>query len=160
MKRGQFGFTVMELIVVMGIIGVMGAIAIPTLNRQVLSLTVTSGELTGNLRLARADATGRSVHFRVTLSSETTYRIERLEDNNNDGVWTVDGGYTPRTVTLPPSMSVTTGVGAVIEFSSRGIRVPNADGSPASLITLVLYDANTTESKTIKVWPSGQIEES
>jgi Tfp pilus assembly protein FimT len=149
-----------ELIVVLGIVGVVVMVAAPTVNRKAMSLTVTVGELMGDLRLARADATGRGVHFRVTLSSATTYRIERLEDSNNDGVWAVDGGYTPRTVTLPSSMSVTTGVGAVIEFSARGIRVPNADGTPASLITLVLYDAKTTQSKTIKVWPSGQIEES
>jgi prepilin-type N-terminal cleavage/methylation domain-containing protein len=45
MKRGQAGFSLMELIVVMGIVGSMLAIAAPAADRKAMSLPQAAEEL-------------------------------------------------------------------------------------------------------------------
>ena len=160
MNRGQFGFTVIELIVVLGIIGAMLVIAVPATNRKAMSLPLASEELQGNLRLARANASRHGAHFRLTITGAQTYTIQRMQDPDGDGIWTADSTYPTQTSTLSPSVSIGSGaIGQKIEFNTRGL----LHSTVAGVVPTVMYIPLTMtggSTKTIEVWPSGQVQES
>ena len=160
MKSGSAGFTVMELLVAVAMIGVMVMLAAPRVNRKSMSLSLASEEFQGNLRTARANAMRRGAHFRVTITGTQTYTLQRMSDPDGDGLWTVDATYPTQTVTIPPSVSI--GAAAVsqkIEFNTRGM----LNGTVAGVAPTVVYIPLTVtggSTKTIEIWPSGQVEES
>jgi prepilin-type N-terminal cleavage/methylation domain-containing protein len=160
MKHGQKGFSLMELIVVMGIIGTMIAVAAPATNRKAMSLPLASEELQGALRIARANSMRHGAHFRLTITSAQTYTIQRMQDPDGDGIWAVDSAYPVQTTTLSPSVSIgSSAVGQRIEFNSRGLLHSTVAGILPSVVyvPLSVIGGNT---KTVEIWPSGQVEES
>jgi Tfp pilus assembly protein FimT len=157
MIRRQTGLTVAELLVVIAIIGVMGMIALPDLNRQTVDLPVSAQELSANMRLARAYANGRGAHYRVTIVSAQSYKVERLQDNDNDKIWMPDSIYPAKIITFPPSIRVVQGIGTVVEFNTRGIIEGAPDGTPAAKVTIKLHSSRNNSDKTLEIWPSGQI---
>ncbi|MGE0823617.1 MAG: Tfp pilus assembly protein FimT/FimU [Candidatus Binatia bacterium] len=154
MKRKLDGFTVVELLVTIGIIGIVGMLAIPAINSGTISLSSASEELQANLRLARGNAVGRGVHFRVTLDMDS-YTVERLHDPDEDGVWSTDTSFPPQTTRLPSSVHVSEGVGTVVEFDTRGLLYP----LPEEPLSITLDNAKTNQTKHLKVWASGQVYE-
>ncbi|MGE0684194.1 MAG: GspH/FimT family pseudopilin [Candidatus Binatia bacterium] len=152
--RSQRGMSMIELLVTIAIIAVMGMIALPALNRSVVDLSAAKQELISRLRLARANATSRGAHFRVTLSS-SSYAIQRLADDDGDGLWTPTGAS--ETVHLPStvSLAVTDGDG-VIEFDSRGLIEPPDADTPPEVERMTLSDAHK-KTALLEVYPSGQV---
>lgn len=152
--RSPRGMSILELLVTIAIVAVMGMIALPALNRSVVDLSAAKQELVGRLRLARANATSRGAHFRVTLSS-SSYTIQRLADGNGDGVWTPVGEV--ETVQLPAtiSLAVTDGDG-VIEFDSRGLIEPPDADTPPEVERITLSDIHE-KTALLEIYPSGQV---
>jgi len=153
MRRTEKGFSATELLVVMAIIGVIGMIATANLSRYKLNLTSANQDLESDIRTARANAFGRNVHFRVTLSANS-YQIARLKLIGS--TWSID---TSRTVDLPTTISVTVGVGQAIEFTTRGMLIDKPDGRIADPISVTLRDSKSGDTKQITIWPSGQLVE-
>ena len=58
----------MELIVVIGLVGLMLTIAAPAANSKAMSLPQAAEELQSNFRLARANSMRHGAHFRVTIT--------------------------------------------------------------------------------------------
>ncbi len=160
MKRGQAGFSLMELIVVIGLVGSMLAIAAPAANRKAMSLPQASEELQSNFRLARANSMRHGAHFRVTITGAKTYTIQRMQDADGDGIWAVDSTYPTQTVTLSPAVSIgSAALNKRIEFNQRGLLHSTIAGEiPAVVYVPLTLTGGST--KTIEVWPSGQVQES
>ena len=159
MKRGSAGFTVMELLVAVGMIGVMIVIAAPRTNHKAMSLPLTVEDLEDNLRMTRANSMRHGAHFRLTITGAQTYTIQRMQDPDGDGIWTADSAYPTQTVTVSPSVSIGATIGQKIEFNTRGM----LHSTVAGVVPTVVYIPLTVtggSTKTIEVWPSGQIEES
>jgi len=156
--RSQRGVSLIELIVVLGLVSGLIALSIPRLNKSNLNLPLVEQTLIADIRMARANATSRGVHFRVSLSA-SSYAIQRLQDEDGDGVWDPDSEFPEQTVDLPYGISITEGAGSMIEFTTRGLLASESDGTPASVISVTVYDSDHSQSKTIEVWPSGQVQE-
>jgi prepilin-type N-terminal cleavage/methylation domain-containing protein len=158
--RGESGMTLAELLVAIAIIGILVGTAIPNLNSSVLNLTQAAENMGGDLRVARANATGRGRHYRVTFSSNS-YSVQRLsaiiDGSGNTTGWAPDGS--PQTVPFPNLISIVAGAGSVVEFNSRGLLEPPSVGVGATVVNVTLRDSKTGHSKTIEIWPSGQIQE-
>jgi Tfp pilus assembly protein FimT len=147
--------TLLEVLVVVSMIGIMGAIAVPRLNRSALNLSSAADNFIGNLRMARASAVSRGARYRVTLDADS-YSIQRLQDNNEDGVWEPDGAWPSQDVDLPVGVSLTVASGdGVIEFDTRGlVAPPNAEDPPEIEEISLSRDGDTQQ---VEVWPSGQV---
>ena len=150
MLAGEKGLTVIEMIVTLGIIGILTGVAVSSFGSKTLALSSATEDLLGALRVARANATGRGVHFRVTVNANS-YSIQRLQDPDEDGNWTPDGAA--QQVDLPNPAYIGTGAGTAIEFDTRGLLVP----PPAGVITIQIVNPDNGGTKEIQVWPSGQI---
>ena len=155
MRGKGAGFSLVELLVILGIVGILVTIAIPAMNRSTLNLISSVGELEAYVRVARGNATGRGVHYRITLHSDY-YEIDRL--HLSGGAWVHDPVFTVQTITLPPTVRITTGAGRVFEFNSRGLLQPPSVERPShSESGCTLHDSKRGETTTVGIWPSGQI---
>jgi prepilin-type N-terminal cleavage/methylation domain-containing protein len=159
--RSQRGMSMIELLVTMSILAVMIAVAVPKFNSSMLNLPVAEQTLIADIRMARAHATSRGVHYQISLTS-SSYSVQRLQDSDGDGVWNADSGFPAQTVDFPSDLSLSfeDGSSAVFEFTTRGLLVDQEDGSPAAIVTVYLHDSqDESATKTVQIWPSGQVEE-
>ena len=159
LRGNERGMSMVELLVTLGIVAVVGAVALPRINSGTLNAKVTAQNLLGDIRMARASATTRGAHFRVTLES-TSYTVERLQDDDGDGDWEPGAGLQKRTVDLPSgiSLSINNGDG-IIEFTTRGLIATLPDGTPPEIEDVTLNDSVHGKTRNIQVWPSGQVQE-
>ena len=153
---GESGMTLTELLVTIGILSLLTAIAIPHVNSSIINLSSARDYLLADIRLARGNATGRGAHFRVTLSSDS-YVTQRLQDGDGDGIWEPNGAFPSQTVELPSTITITEGAGEEIEFDTRGLLIPQPDGTPPPVIEIALKDSKDERTVEIFVVPSGQV---
>lgn len=156
---GEAGLTLLELFVSLAIIGTLGLVAMPNLSNNSLKLDSAVQQFVGELRMARAGASSRGAHFRVTLAP-ASYTIQRLQDADANGVWEPDTGFPTGSMDLPAhiSLSVTSGDG-IIEFTSRGLVVPRPGDGVAEIERITLSDTVHGLAEQVEVWPSGQVQE-
>jgi prepilin-type N-terminal cleavage/methylation domain-containing protein len=156
--QSQRGMSLVEMLVVLGIVAVLIAVIIPRLNKSNLNLPVVEQTLVADIRMARANAASRGAHYKVSVSA-STYSVQRLQDDDEDGVWEPDGGFPTYTVNLPEGIAISEGAGSEIEFTTRGLLTSNPDGTPAAVISVTILDSIHSRTKTVEIWPSGQVEE-
>jgi prepilin-type N-terminal cleavage/methylation domain-containing protein len=151
------GLSLIELLVAIGILGLLVALALPRINSRQLELSTVTQDLVGNLRIARANATARGAHYRATFSS-SSYSIQRLQDDDDNGSWEPEGS--PLQVDLPNGVSLTVQDGdGVVEFNTRGLIEPNAGDAVAEIERLTLTDSRDGRTRQVEIWPSGQVQE-
>ena len=154
---GEQGMSLMEVLVTITIVGLLSALPLVNLNRQGLKLADALDDLASNIRLARANAVSRGVHYLVTLNSNS-YSIQRLQDPDGDDVWESDGAFAEQEFELPAGITISEGAGAQMEFTMRGLLAPLPDGTPADVVTIRLSTSGESQSEAIDVWPSGQVQ--
>lgn len=148
-----------DIAVAVGIVSLLAALLIPTLNSQAILLPTATRGLVDHLRLARAGAASRGAHFRVTFQ-EHTYAIEQLQDHDGDGIWEPDGKIPAWRVSLPPSVAIGAAADTTIEFDASGLIAAASHERPATPITVKLTDSQTEKSAVIEILPSGKVQRS
>ena len=148
-QRNERGFSLIELLVTMGLIAVMLGIASPGMPRGAFALWDANQQLIADLRRTRTDALTKGDHFRLAVTSDTTYEETRLRLVGT--VWTSDA-IPERSRTLPAGVTFSAGVGTSFEFNTRGLLV-----TPEAAASLQLLDAHSYSTRQITVWPSGQV---
>ena len=136
MRRAHSGFTMIELMTVIVIVGILAVLAIPAFGEQLARrrLEGVATDLATDLQFARSQAVAKGLIHRIRTTSTTTYVIDHL-----------DAGGTPvvpvdKTVLLPANITI--GNGIVVAYDSMR-------GADSSAQTLAL--ASTQTSATMQV---------
>jgi prepilin-type N-terminal cleavage/methylation domain-containing protein len=143
------GYTLMEVLVVLAVMGILGRIAVPQLRAQRMQLGVAQRLVVAQLRLARTNAITKGVHFRIEFSQPAQLSVQRMQLVS--GVWQVDTSSV-QTITLPQVTQVSPSVvGTRVEFNTRGFAV--------NLTQARQIDLTDTfgATKSLQAWPSGQV---
>lgn len=144
MKNRPHGFTLIEILVVLALIGILVAMAIPSFNTMLMRRSVQSAAnaLVTDIRYARSEALQRSA--RVSICSLAAGSEDTCSVGPGPGIWVngwmvfVDTGATPnvrdageeivRVQQPPPNiLSITSGVLRVFTFQANGIAIAAND---------------------------------
>ena len=157
--RSNRGFTLIELLIVLAMIGIISAIAIPTLSSSTERNAVwTASEQIGSqLRQARLKAITRNTPFRVVFDCPAIgqYRVLIVDgtiddDDRCDQTQEDDSG----TFTVPPNVTFGDALPA-LQVNGRGVySLPGGVGALPLTITVSYRD---TASRDLTVSTSGQI---
>ena len=149
------GKSLIDVLATLSIIAVLTAITLPLWNPNRLNILTARRIVVANLRLARANAITKSLHYRVSFTSDMLHvTLSGMYENPvGSGTWAVDSTKV-QTTTLPRSTQVSSSsVGITVEFNTHGM-VAN---------TTALTQLSVTDSfgntKSLQLWPSGQIHE-
>lgn len=149
--RHNAGYTLIEVLAVLALTAIIGAIAIPGYRAERLQLGAAQRLVIAQLRLARTNAITKGVHFRISFPQPTQLYVERMQLVT--GVWRVDTGNV-QTITLPQVTRVSPSVvGTSVEFNTRGFAVNLTQ--PQQIDLTDTFGA----TKSLQAWPSGQINE-
>jgi type II secretory pathway pseudopilin PulG len=148
------GVSIIEVVVVAGIISLMLAAAISRMNPNYRAAEASASELLANLRLCRTKAVSSGYHYQLSITGPSTYTINRLLPPVAGTDWTVDGGTPTMTLNLLPNVRFTASTGRY-EFNTRGTLVVRANETFVPLKTLNNTSLNT--SAFVRIWTSGQV---
>lgn len=138
------GFTMTEIIVALTVVALALAIAFPMLTAAPQNLGADLQDFSLNLQVARELGVSRTIHYRVEITSQTTYALEA-----QSGGWVTD-----RAITLRRNVNFAAGdVGKTAEFDTRGIGV-----SPSVPVTFTLTDTARGWSKQVTVNAQGMVD--
>ena len=150
MKKCSYGFTLIELIVVVAIAGILGTLAAPSFRNLINSnrLTSAANELLGATMNARSEAIKRSARVVLCKSGDAATCNNGLTwdsgwiafvDDNNNG--TRDGGEELLRVgqgSEKVTATADTAVANYISFTSRGAIVQTGGAAQNGVITLCI----------------------
>lgn len=145
------GFSLIEVLVVAGILSLILAAAVSRLNSGFRSAESAAAELAANLRLCRTKAVSSGYHYRVNVTGADTYDFQRMLPPTSGSTWTVDSATPTRTIRLPPNVQFATPT-ATYEFDTRGVVV-----GATAVATETLQDSALSHAAVIQIWPSGQV---
>lgn len=150
-RRGVQGYSAIELLATIGLLGIVTAMAIPHFDSRRMQINSAQRLLIANLRLARSSAITKSVHFRVDFPAASQVRIQRLIQVGAEWQVDPDGVQTmslPTGTALPSSL-----VGTSIEYNTRGMAIDLA--APRRIDVTDTFGV----TKSLQAWPSGQVNE-
>lgn len=144
--RGQEGFSLVELLVTIGIIAVVAAIAVPQLQAYVTNSRLKSAarDIMGDIFLCKERAIVENRQYRIAFNIGGTYTVEQC---NNTGS-SCTAGYSVIQTKTPTTFgndiritSAAFGVNSTINFQTRGttesgnIVLTNGRNSTATITT-------------------------
>ena len=147
--RRQAGFTATEILVVIGIVGLLAAIAVPSMSKMIQTQSVRSAsyDLNADLIYARSEAISRATNVTITGASTTDF---------NQG-WTITeaaGGTTLRTQGSRTGKITFTANANVYTFDKTGRVIV---GAPAQwAIAPTESGAQDHMKRCVKLDPSGR----
>jgi len=150
---------ILDIAVASGILALLVALLVPTLNSHDLTLPSATRGLVDHLRLARAGAASQGTHFRVTFQPHA-YAIEQLHDGDGNGTWEPKENVPVWRVALPQSVAISSGTDTTIEFDSRGLITTGSPETSATPVIVELRDSQTEKSEVIEILPSGKVQRS
>jgi prepilin-type N-terminal cleavage/methylation domain-containing protein len=174
-RHNQAGFTILEIMVVVGIIGVLSAIAVPMVGNALASFRLT-GDARGvsdtvSLVKMRAASDFSRVRLFVDLLGKA-YHVESLDKTVTPNHWTTEGGTTSLSqntsfsfgvvATPPPNsqaviaqapqctddLGAAIGNSACVMFNSRGVPI-DSTGSPTALDAIYVTDGTAVLAVTV-----------
>lgn len=147
----QRGYSLVELLVAVGIFGVLAAMGLPHIDTRRQNIQTTSKQVIADYRWARNRAIVSGVHYAIEWTATNAYQVQKMKQAAN-GSWSKD--ITVKTVTLPSYINTTWYWPATQEFNTRGMMVTST-----TPLYQMFWDSNYSGWHMVSLWPSGQIYE-
>jgi len=158
--RSERGYTLIEILVVMGLIGVASAMAVPVFieSNARNRLWTASEQIGGAIRQTRLKAISQNTSYRVAFDCPSTGNVRTLiltgdpavDDDDDRCGQTLDGDSAA--IEMPLSVTYDHGSATALQVSGRGIYT--ALGASIPLTISVQYGSAT---RTLAVSATGQI---
>lgn len=143
MRRKGSGFTLMEVMVVMAIIGILASISVPNFRNYMIQrrLNGATRQIMSDLMYARMQAVSQNNKFRVIFNGDgKQYTI--LDDNNdNDNADSGEQTVVKNIQTDYPDVT----------FSSNNNPIFSPRGTASSLPTITLTNSGGTKTITVAI---------
>ncbi len=172
------GFTMVELLVIIAIIGIMAAFSAPYINFGVNPLKDTTNRLASNFKLMRVKAMSQTSAYRIKQATSTTLKIERAKSClAPDSDWIVDNNFDSEDLTLTEAKDVQgLAKGAVIEITAATENTTNitpligtasspgwslcfnSRGLANKTLEITITDQKTTKTKRIEIFQGGGVQ--
>ncbi|MGD0948199.1 MAG: GspH/FimT family pseudopilin [Candidatus Binatia bacterium] len=138
----------------LSIVAILGAIAVPSWKASQMNILTARRMVLANLRLARANAITKSLHYQVSFPDAGHVTLSgMLQSPAGSGTWVVDTTKV-QTSALPANTQVSAAaLSTTVQFNTRGM-VANA-----TTMTAISLTDSFSNTKSLQVWPSGQINE-
>jgi prepilin-type N-terminal cleavage/methylation domain-containing protein len=152
-RRGERGFTLMELMVVLVIFGIVTAVALPGLNKFLRSVEIsgTVDREAATLRIIRQRAVTENNNYVAVLGANDN--ILWWDDDNNDGVKN-NTEKTGQNMPIPSWITVTNDPGNT--FASDTLTFyPNGSASESG--TLIFSNADGYQKTLSVIRPTGMV---
>ncbi len=174
LRHKAAGFTIIETLFVVGLIGILSAIAVPSLNRTVASLRLTGDarSVTNAIAVAKIRAASKFTRVRLYVDlGDHSHHLQTLDRSTTPPSWVDEGGETQLSTlvefdygpvgTPPPNSqaAITQAVpcvdddgdpianSACITFNSRGVPV-DTTGAPTAEGALYVSDGTAVYGVT------------
>lgn len=156
-KYSDKGFSLIEIITVTTIVGVLAAIAAPSIQFGAQPLTDTNSLITANLKLMRAKAMAQTSAYRIRPVSVNQLLIERAQNCSATADWSRDPGFADEDLTLDDDVEILT-------VTENNLTIPtnnwslcyNSRGMADKNLTLTLSDGD--DQNIIEVFPGGTLD--
>jgi hypothetical protein len=137
-----------------GITAILSAVAIPMWQASSMNILTARRMVSANLRLARANAITKSLHYQVSFPDAGHVALAAMmQSPAGSGNWVVNTAKV-QTSALPAKTDVPAGsLSTVVQFNTRGMVVN------ASTVVAISLTDTCGNTKSLQVWPSGQINE-
>ena len=153
--RDACGYSLIQVVVALAIVAIVGAIAVPNWKANRMNILTARRLVLATLRLARANAITKSIHYKVSFPSDMGHVTlsGMVQSPAGSGTWVVDQTKV-QTTALPASTQVAASSQSItVEFNTRGMVV-----NSTAVVQITFSDAFGI-TKSLQLWPSGQINE-
>jgi len=149
LKKRQSGFTLIEMMVVIGIFAIVSAIAIPNFISWLpgMRLNGAARQVMGDLMAARMNAVKQNNRFRVFFNSPGTNQYQILDDDDNN-----NSADTGEAITTPPKNIQTNYHDVTFSSTTNPIFYPRGTAYGTTVTV-----TNSSGSKDVKVAITGRV---
>jgi type IV fimbrial biogenesis protein FimT len=161
-RKRQKGFTLVELMVVIGILAVLGAVALPAITRTIpnYQLRAAARELVIDFKKAKLEAVKRGRTVILKFTPETpgspdaggSYRV--FVDMDDNGDWTSGVDLEISTVTMPPNVRLPGGSDLTFTGNEGGY---NNRGLPTKTGRVTLKNRDGTKTYQVSLSTAGSV---
>ena len=148
------GYSLIEVAAAISIMAILVGIALPMWNTSALSVFLARRTVLVTLRLARANAITKSLHYQVSFPDAGHIALSGMrKDPAGSGAWVLDPAKVQTTALPAPAQVSAASLSSRVEFNSHGLVA-----SAAAMTQISLSNSSGT-TRSLQVWPSGQINE-